>query len=121
MRQKLNGSINTIGGIGGNLSNKNYIKQVKKQCIAKEGISSTTVNYVNDFLWLLACSEIYPKENNMYACADAAEGEQYQFYKAINPNWTVGNEELIRRCNSTGFAYDWWLRSPFYRKQHRLL
>ena len=47
----------TIGGLGANLNNKSYIKQVKKKYIATYNDASS-VTACNDYLWLLAASEI---------------------------------------------------------------
>ena len=63
MRRDLNGYTSNsaiqegeIGGLGANLTNKEYIKQVKKKYIPTGNVASTKI--CNDYLWLLAASEI---------------------------------------------------------------
>ena len=64
MRKDLNGYSNgnaaqsgAIGGLGANLSNKSYIKQVKKKYIGTYN-NASSVTTCNDYLWLLAASEV---------------------------------------------------------------
>ena len=63
MRKDLNGYTTNaaaqsgeIGGLGVNLSNKEYIKQVRKKYIPSYDVARTST--CNDYLWLLASSEI---------------------------------------------------------------
>ena len=65
MRKDLNGyttneasQSGAIGGLGANLSNSQYIKQVKKQYIKTYNDTSSNNQYANDYLWLLASSEM---------------------------------------------------------------
>ena len=121
MRKDLNGytteagsQSGAIGGLGAKLSNKNYIKQVKKKYIPTYNQAST--NTCNDYLWLLSCSEIVNSgyQANAYGYAITSEGSQYQYYKTMNPTWNQNNAGLVKKGNSTAFAYPWWLRSPYY-------
>lgn len=64
MRKDLNGYTTSdnnqggaIGGLGAKLSNKDYIKQVKK-LYGMSSVSSDT-DMSDDYLWLLGCSEIW--------------------------------------------------------------
>ena len=110
MRKDINGYTNdsatqsgAIGGLGANLSNKAYIKQVKKK------YSDTTYNHpgsiktCNDYLWLLARSEILSQNDA------ASEGSKYKYYQ--------GEEELYKKdairikYNVLGEPGTWWTRS----------
>ena len=79
--------------VRGKLSNNSYIKQVKKQYIKTYNNVNSNNNYSNDYLWLLAASEIWNNgyRSGAYGEAITTEGPQYQYYKGI-----------------------WWLRSPIY-------
>lgn len=96
----------------GKLSNNSYIKQVKKKYIKTYNSASSNNNYSNDYLWLLACSEIFATgyQSNAYGCAIASEGEQYQFFKGVNPTWNQNNTQLVKKADMS----HWWLRSPYY-------
>jgi len=90
------------------LGNKDQIKQVYKTYLL--GNKSTTTKISQDKLWLLSCSEIW---NNGYASgkygfALGKEGEQYKYYKDINPRYDTDNPLLRKNSDS------WWLRSPVY-------
>ena len=123
MRKDLNGYQNNnetqngaIGGLGENLNNKKYIKQVKKKYIATYDDESS-VTTCNDYLWLLAASEVVNNGYNgsgTYGYAVASEGLQYQYYKAINPIWNGGNEGLVKKPTELGSVTHWWLRSSGY-------
>ena len=127
MRKDLNGyttnvavQSGTIGGLGANLSNKSYIKQVKKQYIATYNDASS-VTTCNDYLWLLSCSEVWSKGRSdhsgaAYGLAVGKEGEQYKWYKdnenAIDPS--SANSNFVKKTSPSGSANFWWLRSPRY-------
>lgn len=101
-----------IGGLGANLSNKDYIKQVKKQYIPNYTSSSTQTSY--DYLWMLSCSEIVNQgcKTGYYGYAKMSEGLQYKYYQGVTEEW---NSDCELRIKNT-FAYQgncyWWLRSP---------
>ena len=127
MRKDLNGYTTSdatqsgvIGGLGANLSNKSYIKQVKKKYIATYNRASS-VTTCNDYLWLLSCSEIWSKGRSdysgaAYGLAIGKEGDQYKWYKdnekGIDPS--VANSNFVKKTPPSGSAYYWWLRSPDY-------
>ena len=125
MRKDLNGYTTNdatqsklIGGLGANLNNKSYIKQVKKNYIATYNDASS-VTTSNDYLWLLAASEIVNSgyQAGAYGRAITIEGRQYQYYKMTNSIWNEDNQELLKKPNelsSTGKVYYWWLRSTAY-------
>ncbi len=122
MRKDLNGYTTnatapsgTIGGLGANLNNKSYIKQVKKKYIATYNDASS-VTACNDYLWLLAASEIVSSgyQANAYACAITSEGSQYKYYQRVTEEWDENSTERIKKTSKSGSAYTWWLRSsPF--------
>ncbi len=97
------------------LSNKAYIKQVKKKYIAKYN-SASSVTTCNDYLWLLAASEIVNSgyQNGAYGYAITSEGPQYQYYKSMNPTWNTRNTVLVKKPTESGGANPWWLRSTRY-------
>ena len=111
LRTDLNGSGSSIGGLGANLNNKAYIKQVKKKYIPTYNVAST--NTCNDFLWLLACSEIVEKgyQSGYYGYAITSEGNQYQYYKGVTDEWNAASTGRTK-YNTSGSSYWWWLRSP---------
>jgi len=126
MRKDLNGyttnaaaQSGAIGGLGANLSNKAYIKQVTKTYIPTYNNASTST--CNDYLWLLSCSEVWSKgisdySGAKYGLAIGKEGEQYKWYKdhegGIDPS--AANSNFVKKTSSSGSAYYWWLRSPRY-------
>jgi len=120
LRKELNGYNDTndiqnvsIGGLGLNLSNNQYIKQVEKQYIKIWNDGNSNNNYSYDYLWLLASSEIYSSGEG-YGYAITTEGNQYQFYRERNPIHTHPSECVQRRNSSSGSS--WWLRSPLTPK-----
>ncbi|MCI9087912.1 MAG: hypothetical protein HFJ32_05125, partial [Clostridia bacterium] len=127
MRKDLNGyttnsasQSGTIGGLGANLNNRNYIKQVKKKYIATYNNANSVTN-CNDYLWLLSCSEIWSKgrsdfSNVAYGLAIAKEGNQYKWYKDNEKGRdpSASNSNFVKKTSSSGSAYWWWLRSPYY-------
>jgi hypothetical protein len=120
MRKDLNGYATNaavqsgeIGGLGINLSNREYIKQVKKKYIGTYN-SASNVAICNDYLWLLASSEIVNSgyQSGAYGYAITSEGIQYQYYKTMNPIWNARNAGLVKKPTESGSAFSWWLRSP---------
>ena len=107
LRNTLN---NENSGTITNLSNKTYIKKVKKDYIEIYNDASS-VKQVSDYLWLLSCSEIWNNGrndiNHSYGYAITKEGEQYKYYLDINADADSNTDALIK--NKIG----WWLRSPF--------
>ncbi|MCI9087408.1 MAG: Ig domain-containing protein, partial [Clostridia bacterium] len=95
------------------LSNKAYIKQVKKRYIATYN-SASSVTTCNDYLWLLAASEIVNSgyQSGYYAYAITTEGGQYKYYQGISASWNSLSSERTKKTG--GSAYGWWLRSPYY-------
>lgn len=114
LRGDLNGSGSTIGGLGANLSNKQYIKQVKKKYIAVYNDASS-VRICNDFLWILAASETVSdgKTTGGYSNAITSEGNQYQYYRGLAIGWNIGTEKRYK-YTERGQSANWWLRSPAY-------
>ncbi len=126
MRKDLNGyttnvaaQSGAIGGLGANLSNKAYIKQVTKMYIPTYNNASTST--CNDYLWLLSCSEVWSKGSSAwsgakYGLAIGKEGEQYKWYKdnenGIDPSAT--NNNLVKNALTSDNTYNWWLRSSAY-------
>ncbi|MCI9087607.1 MAG: Ig-like domain-containing protein, partial [Clostridia bacterium] len=120
MRKDLNGYSNNnatqsgaIGGLGANLSNKSYIKQVKK----KYNSNNESISTCNDFLWLLAASEIWTKGSSAaepsgakYGYSKIAEGNQYQYYKGVVTG-AAQNTNLVKKTTASGSKISWWLRS----------
>ena len=121
MRKELNGYSNnnatqsgTIGGLGANLSNKSYIKQVKKKYIATYDDASS-VTTCNDYLWLLASSEIVNSgyQSGAYGVAITSEGSQYMYYqKNATEAYNVASENRVKKTSSSDSVLWWWLRSP---------
>ena len=100
----------------GKLSNNGYIKQVKKKYIATYN-SASSVTTCNDYLWLLAASEIVNNgyQSGYYAYAITSEGSQYKYYQGISASWNSLRSERTKKTSETlGSAYSWWLRSPYY-------
>lgn len=106
---ELRNSLNdTSTGIIESLNNKEYIKKVKKSYIEVYNDESS-VKEIADYLWLLACSEIWNngRENIGYGYALTEEGEQYQYYANINADSNSNNSNIVKGEKG------WWLRSPF--------
>lgn len=101
---------NESSGTLTNLSNKMYIKKVKKDYIEIYNDAST-VRDVSDYLWLLSCSEIWnngrDNANGTYGYAIAKEGDQYKYYLDINADADSNTDALTKG------EISWWLRSPF--------
>ena len=122
MRKDLNGYSNSnaaqsgaIGGLGTNLNNKSYIKQVKKKYIATYN-SASSVTTCNDYLWLLAASEVVNNGYNgsgTYGYAITSEGSQYKYYQGVTDTWNSSSTGRQKYNASDGMAH-WWLRSPRY-------
>ncbi len=123
MRKDLNGYTTSdatqsgaISGLGANLNNKSYIKQVKKKYIATYNVASS-VTTCNDYLWLLASSEIVNSgfKSGYYGYAVASEGNQYKYYQEVIEEWNKANTNLIKKGSETGTESSYWfLRSPWY-------
>ena len=123
MRKDLNGYTTNgvtqngaIGGLGANLNNKSYIKQVKKNYIAIYNDASS-VTTCNDYLWLLAASEVVNVgcQSGAYGYCIGSEGIQYQYYQRVTDVWDSSSMERQKRPSSLDSAtYYWWLRSPYY-------
>lgn len=103
------------------LSNKAYIKEVKKKYIGIYNDASSVVTS-NDSLWLLSCSEIWSKGRSddneaTHGAAIAKEGEQYKWYKdkegEIDP--ISSNNNFIKKTSEAGEINGWFLRSPRYK------
>ena len=96
------------------LANKKYIKKVNKQYIKKNTDANSVTNSI-DYLWLLSSSEIWNNgyQSGGYGYARAKEGEQYKYYKNLNPSFNKEYLALIR--NFEGVAKSWYLRSPNYQ------
>ena len=119
MRKDLNGYSNSaatqsgaIGGLGANLNNKAYIKQVKKKYI----VSNSSTSTCNDYLWLLAASEVVNSgfQSGAYGKAITSEGSQYKYYKGIAAAWNVSNTNRVKKTSESGSTGHWYLRSPDY-------
>jgi hypothetical protein len=123
MRKDLNGYTTSdatqsgaIGGLGANLSNKSYIKQVKKKYIATYN-SASSVTTCNDYLWLLAASEVVSSgyQSGAYVYAITSEGSQYPYYqKNATEAWNSPSANRAKKTSASGSAGSWWLRSPHY-------
>ncbi len=122
MRKDLNGyttnaaaQSGAIGGLGANLNNKSYIKQVKKKYIATYN-SASSVTTCNDYLWLLAASEVVSSgyQSGYYAYAITSEGPQYKYYQGVTDAWNSSSTGRQKRPSASGSAAWWWLRSPRY-------
>ncbi len=123
MRKDLNGYSNSnaaqsgaIGGLGANLNNKSYIKQVKKNYIATYNDASS-VTTCNDYLWLLAASEVVNNGYNgsgTYGYAITSEGSQYKYYQGVTDAWNSSSTRRQKRPSASDSMYWWWLRSPSY-------
>ena len=133
MRKDLNGyttsdasQSETIGGLGANLNNKSYIKQVKKAYIGTYN-DANSVTTCNDYLWMLSCSEVWSKGSSAwrgatYGLAIAKEGDQYKWYKnnenGIDPS--RDNSNFIKQLSSDSAPSRnyWWLRSPIFNTKY---
>ncbi|MCI9087714.1 MAG: hypothetical protein HFJ32_04085, partial [Clostridia bacterium] len=95
------------------LNNKTYIKQVKKKYIATYN-SASSVTTCNDYLWLLAASEVVSSgyKSGSYAFAITSEGSQYKYYQGVTEAWNADSTKRVKKVNASGSAYSWWLRSP---------
>ncbi len=123
MRKDLNGyttndatQSEAIGGLGANLNNKSYIKQVKKNYIATYNDASS-VTICNDYLWLLASSEVVNvgyDGGDTRGYAITKEGEQYKYYQGVTDTWNSPSAERKKRPNASGDTLWWWLRSSYY-------
>ena len=123
MRKDLNGYSNgnaaqsgAIGGLGANLSNKSYIKQVKKKYIGTYN-NASSVTTCNDYLWLLAASEVVNNGYNgsgTYGYAITSEGPQYKYYQGVTDAWNSSSAGRQKRPSASGSTVGWWLRSPGY-------
>ncbi|MCI9087393.1 MAG: hypothetical protein HFJ32_02395 [Clostridia bacterium] len=97
------------------LSNKAYIKQVKKKYIGTYN-SASSVATCNDYLWLLAASEVVNNGYNgsgTYGYAITSEGPQYKYYQGVTDAWNSSSTGR-QKYNASGSTYWWWLRSPYY-------
>ncbi len=119
MRKDLNGyttnsatQSKAIGGMGANLSNKNYIKQVTKKYIATYN-SAGSITACNDYLWLLASSEVVNNgyQSGAYGYCIGSEGSQYKYYQGVTEKYNANSSRRIK-YRGNGDAYNWWLRSP---------
>ena len=106
----------TIGGLGVNLSNKNYIKQVKKKYIKTYNDATSNKQSTYDYLWYLACSEIWPNgvKSGGYGWAVASEGAQYQYYKGTVTHYDYENQNILKPFGEEQRLGGWSLRSPGY-------
>ncbi len=115
-----------IGGLGANLNNKSYIKQVKKAYIGTYN-DANSVTTCNDYLWMLSCSEVWSKGSSAwrgatYGLAIAKEGDQYKWYKnnenGIDPS--RDNSNFIKQLSSDSAPSRnyWWLRSPIFNTKY---
>ncbi|MCI9087832.1 MAG: hypothetical protein HFJ32_04700 [Clostridia bacterium] len=95
------------------LSNKAYIKQVKKKYIGTYN-SASSVATCNDYLWLLAQSEVVNSgyQSGAYGYAITSEGSQYKYYQGVKDAWS-GPSTRRQKYNASGSTYWWWLRSPY--------
>ena len=95
------------------LENKEYIKEVDKQYIETYN-DANSVTTSQDKIWLLSCSEIWNNGSSgqPYGLAVAKEGEQYKYYKSINPSSSSENSNLIKKFKKTDCV--WCLRSASY-------
>ncbi len=126
MRKDLNGyttnaaaQSGAIGGLGANLNNKSYIKQVKKKYIATYN-SASSVTTCNDYLWLLAASEVVSSgyQSGYYAYAITSEGPQYKYYQGVTDAWNSSSTGRQKRPSASGSTNWWWLRSPNYNNSN---
>ncbi len=99
----------------GELSNNSYLKQVKKKYI-KTYNDVNSVATSNDYLWLLAASEVVKDGYNgedTRGYAITKEGEQYLYYqKNATEAWNSSSVNRVK--HNDGSVYAWWLRSPHY-------
>ncbi|MCI9087737.1 MAG: hypothetical protein HFJ32_04205, partial [Clostridia bacterium] len=122
MRKDLNGyttnasvQSGAIGGLGVNLNNKSYIKQVKKKYIETYN-SASSVATCNDYLWLLSASEVVNSgyQNGAYGVAITSEGSQYKYYQGVTETYNTSSMNRVKKTSTSGSTYWWWLRSPYY-------
>ncbi len=104
-----------IGGLGANLNNKSYIKQVKKKYVATYNDASS-VTTCNDYLWLLAASEIVNSgyQSGAYGNAITSEGSQYKYYQGITEPYNAASTSRVKKTSESGDANHWWIRSSRY-------
>lgn len=104
-----------IGSYGAKYSCKNYVKQVTKQYLSSNTVTSALS--CDDYMWILACSEIIPQvgqQAGFYGYARASEGEQYKYYKKyVTEVWNVESPNRVKYSTS-GAAGGYWLRSIHY-------
>ena len=123
MRKDLNGyatnaaaQSGAIGGLGAKLNNKSYIKQVKKKYIGTYA-NASSVTTCNDYLWLLAASEVVNAGYNggdTRGYAITKEGEQYKYYQGVTDAWDSSSTGRQKRQSSSSSIVSWWLRSLYY-------
>ncbi len=121
MRKDLNGYSNNnaeqggaIEGLGANLNNKSYIKQVRKKYIGTYSDANSVIT-CNDYLWLLAASEVVNSgyQEGAYAYVITSEGNQYKYYQGVTEVWNVKSINRVKKVSELGSADWWWLRSPY--------
>ncbi len=91
------------------LENKEYVKKVNKQYIAKYKDASS-VTTAQDKLWLLSFAEIFfcLDEGAIDSGVVAKDGVQYKLYKNIGASPSIANLKLIK---SGEMDSCWWLRT----------
>lgn len=124
LRKTLNGytsddeiqNITIVGGLGEKISNRRYIKQVRKTYIPTYNVANTSK--CDDFLWLLSCAEIWSSKGAVGGAGHekTREGTTYPYYKAVtlNKNFNSQISQLNRYNEETGKSVNWWLRSPIH-------
>ena len=108
---ELRGTLNST--IYDSLENKAYIKEVNKQYIEIYN-NADSVTISQDKVWLLSCSEIWNngRDGQPYGYAIASEGEQYKFYKNIDPDSSDHNSMIVKKKGA--YEQSWSIRSPYY-------
>ena len=68
----------------------------------------------NDYLWLLASSEMVPKnsDNTRYGVALTSEGSQYKYYQGVTETHNNPSENRAK-TTSVGNENWYWIRSPY--------
>ena len=120
------GSINLANieeAIGSNL-----IKKVKKKYIDQKGntysSSGSELKESEDYLWLLACSEVWSDgaqytngswvtTEGCYGKAGTSEGSQYKYYASIKGLTYANSNSKLVKYNTNNSSVWWWLRSPY--------
>ena len=81
-------------------------------------IITQVVTTCNDYLWLLAASEVVNNGYNgsgTYGYAITSEGSQYKYYQGrVTEHGTVRAQDVRRDPSASGSTIWWWLRSPHY-------